>query len=376
MGERVPSRSLYKKAIKAAGVGEKDTTKRAEQKAAETGKLDPLVDPAGFGVVRLSLPRVEDKGDYHEMLVGTPVPIETRVDTTGSMGGNVDVALKVLPDAFENWARVLPGYDMQVANGIFADVRDKFVLCRPQFEMDPVKIVNQLTLMVPERGGQDFPEDPDLGIFGGAYLTRAYINRIGLKGYDFTATDAAGRGRISPDTVTRVFGEQAFEKAAENGHTVSSRGAIDLGDVWSSLLDRAHAFVLQVDHNPETTSFWTDIIGKERLVKLPDTKYLPQVQAVIIGLTEGTLVLNGVAEFLQSSNMNEREIDRVAESVANIPIGAQAQLPSFPKRPVKGDHFAGKPDVWEDKNLWPIASAEADKCEVEGEGKGDDDEWI
>jgi len=358
MGREVFTRSLYTAAKSTASVSSTHVTKRAEQKAIETGKLEPLVDPAGFGTTRLSLPRVEKKeDDTWEMLVGTPMPIETRVDTTGSMGNNVDVAMDVLPDAFESWSKVLDGYDIQVATGIFGDVKDNFVLCRPQFEMDALKIVKQLTLMVPEHGGGDNPEDPDLGIFGGAYLCRHYINRIGLKGYDFTVTDAPGRGIIDPEVVKRVFGDKAFDKASENGHQISQRGPIQLKDVWSALLDRAHAFVLLVGHSRDTKHFWSEHVGSERVISLPNTKHLPCVQAAIIGLTEGTLTLNDTVEFLQQLNMKKKDAETVSESLANIPIGAQMQLPNFSKIPKKGDVFEGKPDVWEDKYLWPVSNA-------------------
>lgn len=350
------------------------STARAEQQAKRTGKLDPLVDPAGFGVIRLSLPRVEKKKvggkEMWELLVGTPMPVETRVDTTGSMGGNVDVAVRVLPNAFESWGSVLKGYDVQVATGIFGDVGDQFVLCRPQFEMEALKIVKQLTLMVPEKDGGDTPEDPDLGIYGGAYLCRHYINRIGLKGYDFTVTDAPGRGRIDPKVVKRVFGDEAYDKVKENGHKVDHRSTIMLEDVWNDLLDRAHAFVLQVGSSREMTEFWTARVGQNRLVKLPSTEFLPQVQGAIIGLTEGTLELSSVHSYLCECNMDKDDASRVTDSLCNIPIGAQAALPNFSKIPQQGDLFEGKPDVWEDTNLWPVAAAEATDDEDDKE-----DEW-
>jgi len=380
MGKNTFSRSMYASYKAEKGIGDRAVTAKAEQQAKKIGKLEPLVDPSGFGVIRLSLPRVEKlDNDQWELSVGVPIPIETRVDTTGSMGHNVDVAMKVLPDAFECWKSVLDGYDLQVATGIFGDVSDNFPLCRPQFEMETQKIVDQLTLMVPEKDGGDTPEDPDLGIFGGAYLVRAYINRIGLKRFDFTVTDAPGRGRIAEDQLIRVFGEKVFEKVSENGHQMNVRGSLELGDVWSDLLDQAHAFVLQVPSPGSTKSFWLDIVGKDRLVVLPDTKFLPHVQGAIIGLTEGTLTLTDIADFLKEFNMNQRDIDRVCESVANIPIGAQSQLPNYEKCPVKGDRFAGKPDVWEDKNIWPVDSAEVDD-DVEDEdavaATEEEDDWL
>lgn len=371
MGRHVFTRETYSRAMAAEKVSAVHSTARAEQQAKITGKLDPLVDPAGFGVTRLSLPRVEKKTvdgkAMWELLVGTPMPIETRVDTTGSMGDNVDVAIGVLPNAFESWGNVLKGYDIQVATGIFGDVQDQFVLCRPQFEMEASKIVKQLTLMVPERRGGDTPEDPDLGIFGGAYFCRHYINRIGLKGYDFTVTDAPGRGKIDPKVVQRVFGDEAFDKVKENGHKVDHRSAIELDDVWNDLLDRAHAFVLIVEDS-YAANWWKPIVGN-RVVNLPSTKYLPQVQGAIIGLTEGTLELSNVETFLREFNMTKSDAAAVADSLCNIPIGAQTALPNFSKIPQIGDLFEGKPDVWEDTNLWPVSSG------VPATADDEEDEW-
>jgi hypothetical protein len=376
MGETVFTRSLYEAVKTSEGIGDKGVTSRAEQKAKATGKLEPLVDPSQFGVIRLSLPRVEELDDGRwKMLVGCPLPVETRVDTTGSMGGNVDVAMRVLPDAFEAMNEVNEGYDLHVATGIFGDVSDDFVLCRPQFEMHADKIVKQLTMMVPERGGGDAPEDPDAGIFGGAYLCRHFINRIGGKGYDFTVTDAPGRGKVSEDTLIRVFGDKVFEKVEENGHKYGKVGAWDLPDIWSVLLDRAHGFALMVGSGAK--SWWEEHVGKERVVVLPNTEHLPAVQATIIGLTEGTLLMDDVADFLKKFNLKGKDIKAVEESVVNIPIGAQAQLPFFDKRPVKGDVFAAKPDVWADENIWPIDGAKIEVSEGETVPSDDEkDDWL
>ena len=391
MGENRFTRDLYATArakYDIGDVGTKHTTKAAEQKARSTGKLETLVDPSSFGVVRLSLPRVEklDNGQY-ELLVGAPMPVETRVDTTGSMGGNVDVALDILPDAFESWTRVLPGYDLQIATGIFGDVSDNFPLCRPQFEMVADKIVGQLSMMVPERDGGDMPEDPDLGIFGGAYLVRAYINRIGLKRYDFTVTDAPGRGMVSGDQLKRVYGEEVFDKVVENGHRdlmplnekdghFSLLGTIELKDIWDDLLQQAHAFVLLVTDragnvSSQAAKFWEGIAGKSRVIVLPDMKLLPQVQAVIIGLTEGTLKLTKVPEFLREFNLDDDIIEKILGAVINVPHSVQSRLQQYSTLPQKGDIFEGKPDVWNDKHLHPVKKTEHEPVAVSDE----EDDW-
>ncbi|MFA6042170.1 MAG: hypothetical protein WCV85_00740 [Patescibacteria group bacterium] len=372
MGKETFSRTTYSKSYAKFASKDGPATSKAEQTAHKTGKLNPLVDPQGFGVIRRSLLRLEQlPNKLWEVTVGSPLPIETRVDTTGSMGHNVDIALRVLPNAFEQISEVTPGYDQQVATGIFGDVQDRFVLCRPQFEMVAEKIVEQLTLMVPERAGGDADEDPHYGLFGAAYLVAAYINRIGLKRYDFTASDASARDRLDESQLIRIFGPDVFAKVAENGHQMRADDLPTTADVVQDLLKRAHAFFLQVGDNSETTRFWTRIYGRERVVILPSTELMPQVQATIIGLTEGTLDLKDVPAFLKKHNVQLGDAEKIARSVANIPIGAQAALPNFSKRPKKGDLFREKTD------LWPVDPQELGKAKPHKAKPGDKKtEWL
>ena len=361
MGRGVASREAYRAATTRHVPERGPATASAEQHVRKTGKLNPLVDPSGYGVIRASRPRFEQRSDgLWEMTVGTPVPIETRIDTTGSMGNSIDTILKAMNGVYELYSDVLPGCDPQIATGIFGDVSDPFVLCRPQFEMLADRIVEQLTLMVPYRDGGDFEEDPHYGLFGAAYLTAAYLHRIGLKSYDFTVTDASARDRLDERTLKRIFGDDVFAKVAENGHRISPSELPSTKDVVQSLLMRAHAFVLQVSDDSQTTSFWTRIFGRNRVVALSKSKYVPHVQAVIMGLTEGTLDLNGVIGFLKRHNVSGADAESIVRSVSNIPISAQAALPNFGKRPKQGDLFRNKTD------LWPIPPEEVARLGLDG----------
>jgi len=376
MAKGVMSRSLFTAEVsrsraESAKRGESSATERAEKQVMKTGKLNPLVDPAGFGVIRRSLIRFDEQSDgTWKVAVGTPIPIEERLDTTGSMGHNVDIALEVLPLAFDLCASVLPGYDPQMAIGIFGDVQDHFsdgspapVICRPQFEMDAPKIVEQLQLQVPMRDGGDRAEDPQLGLFGATYLTAAYINRIGLCGYDFTASDAPARDRLDESQLIRVYGPEVFAKVVENGYRFKKNDLPSTKEMVREFLTRSHAFFLQVGEAPDTTRFWTNVFGEDRIVVLPNTKLMPQVMAAIIGLTEGSLDLQTVQEFLQKNNVSKENAKLILRSVANIPIGAQAALSNFAKKPKKGDIFANKTDVW------PIGASEDDKGHTHKPGK-------
>lgn len=353
-------------------------TRAAEQMAKVTGKLDPLVDPAGFGVIRKSLIRFEDRPDgLYLVTVGLPIPIEARLDTTGSMGDNVEHALWALPDTYLQASQMLPDCDPQIAIGVFADYLDDFVLCRPQFEMEAAKIVHQLTLMYANNNGfGNEGEDPQYGLFGAAYCTDDYASRIGLKGYDFTITDEPARD-VHAKGLVRVYGDEVFDLVAANGHEIDRRNPPNTKQIINDLLKRAHAFVLLVGNRWDAASYWPKVIDRSRIVQMPHVDLLPQVQASIIGLTEGTLSLDELPDFLmttashrydwqvdnaikrtsspeEAAKLREQtlkqptkdEVRAVVRAVANIPIGAQAALPNFGKGPKPGDVFRNKGDLW------------------------------
>lgn len=364
MGRGTVTRSAYVAASAAHAPSKGPVTNKAVEQLHETGKLDPLVDPKEFGVIRQSRPRFEQqKNGLWLMTVGTPVHIETRLDTTASMGDNVDIAFAALPNMYEFCAEFLKGCDLQIATGVFNDYTDLIVLCRPQFEMEADKIVKQLTLMTPLRGGGgNGGEDPHYGLFGATYLTSTYLNKIGLKGYDFTITDEPARYKLDNRQLRRVFGDDVFAITRENGYEINERELPSTQEVIQELLKRAHAFVLCVERGDSgTLPFWKDVMGTERVIALPNALLVPQVQAVIIGLTEGTLSMRDVETYLKSKEVNARDAAMIARSVAGIPIGAQAMLPNFKKRPKEGDLFLEK------TSLWPMTKREiADYLKTKG----------
>lgn len=371
MGDRRPTREAYvgiEKKIATEGKG--STSYAGEQRRREGLGLHPLVDPAGYGLVRKSLPRYVDLPDGRLLLAnGLPMLEETLLDTTGSMGRNVELAFRVLPTTYrlltEGTHPVLGRYDPQLISAIFGDVEDHTILHRSQAESDD-KIAEQLTFMVPERAGGDVPEDPDYGLFGAAYLTDAFINRYGLSSYHTTVTDAPGRGRIDPKNLVRVFGETVFDKVRDNGFQITEGDLPTTKEIVAELLKHAHAFVIQVGNARETARFWSDIYGVERVVVVDSTQLLPFVKAAIIGLTEGVLDLQSITAYLESVGCSKTEARDITRAVAGIPIGAQAALPNFAKIPLKGSVFAKKQD------LWPIADVDGGSdVDVPTDGEGD-----
>lgn len=322
-----------------------------EERIRRGAGLDRLVDPAGNGLIRRSMARKDQRPDgLFEMTVGTPMLVETLLDTTGSMGGNVAIALEKLPLLYallkESNQAVLGRYDLQLITAIFGDVEDTYVLNRSHAEMGD-KIAEQMTMMYPERGGAgNGKEDPEYGLFAAAYLTAAETNGYGLRTYHFTISDEPIYESFDEGTLIRVFGETVFDKVIENGHHLSRNELPDVQLVVYGLLSRAHAFFLQVGDRHDVYDQWSRLYGSDRVIKLPSVELLPQVQSAIIGLTEGVLDLQSVTSFLHTNGVSAEDAKRITRSVAAIPIGAQAALPGFSDIPMKGAVFKQKSDLW------------------------------
>lgn len=357
MGYSEFSRTSYARTREKLGLSSaRHVTKRAEQKTKETGKLIASVDPA-IDPIRRSLMRLDPDGDGHFVVtVGAPMAVETICDTTGSMGDNVDVLMKNLPDTYGLLKEVLPEFDVQLAAGIFGDVRDKFILQRPQFEMTAEKIVDYLASMAPERDGGDWPEDPHYGLFAAAYLTDAYINRIGLRRYHFCVSDAPSHDRFDISTLERVFGERVLDYVRENiqahGLTRSFTAAtiydLEIADVVADLSEKAFCFFLQVENEIATTEFWSRIYGRARVVKIPDTECLPQVQAAIVGLTEGVISIAQAKDWLIRHGINASLARNLSDQLSQIDLGAQAILRAQMPHPLPkaGDVYKTKTELW------------------------------
>lgn len=340
MGRGTFSTDSYRKARSDYGVThDVGVTRRAEQQARERGRLSEIVDPA-INPVRLSKIRLDPHQKKWIATIGCPMDIELTCDTTGSMGGEVDTAMRVLPDLYEAVSKVLPGYDPQLCLGIFGDVCDDFVMCRPQFEMEAPKIVNYLKEMAPQRDGGDSPEDPQYAMFARAYLTDAYTNKIGLKGYHFVVTDATCHQNLSRSEIRRIFGKDIFDNELKNMSSVPS-----IEQMIKDLKKKTHQFILVVgSYRDETFNFWSDLCGEKSVFLINSTSQLPTVISAIIGLTEGTIDISNIKDHLA----NTRYSSSLYNTLSNIEVCAQAKLRHMMDHPVPkaGDIFINKDDVW------------------------------
>lgn len=358
MGDDIFSKTDYDRARCDYGVSSScDVTHEAEEQARKSGCLNEIVDPA-VDPVRRSMIRLNPHRRKWIVTVGCPMDIEVSCDTTGSMGGEVDTEMEVLPDLYMAVAKVVPGYDPQFCLGIFGDVCDKFVMCRPQFEMEAPKIVKYLKEMAPQRNGGDSPEDPQYAMFARAYLTDAYTNRIGLKGYHFIVTDATCHRRIKREDISRIFGDGIFDNELKDINEVPT-----MEEMIKELKLKTHQFILLIGTEglvSESSSlylFWEELCGGNSVILINSTRQLPTVISAIIGLTEGTLDIGDLEDHL-----GEDYSTSLVRQLSKVEIGAQAKLRHQLLHPVpsKGDIFASKGDLWP---MEKVATQETDEAQ-------------
>ncbi len=361
MGRETFSVDAYRAArIQHNVTSDTDVTRRAEAEARRTGTLSYIVDPAKgpMGPVRESKIRLDPYGDKWIATVGCPIDIEVTCDTTGSMGGEVDTEMRVLPDLYAYVARMLPGYDPQLSLGIFGDCEDPFVMCRPQFEMEAGKIVEYLKEMAPQRGGHgNGGEDPQYAMLARAYLTNAYTNRIGLKGYHFVVTDEPCHFEIEDGQIIRIFGEDVLTNELREIGPVRGR----IQRMVKRLKEVTHQFVLVVKHYDwaynRAQHAWEELVGTSNVITIRSTWALPAVISAIIGLTEGTLELSNLKQHLGEHYTEELYFDLGALEAKQETLRS-AMLHPVPK---KGDIFRTKEDAW------PIQPGDPDYVEVSDE---------
>jgi hypothetical protein len=349
MGQDTLSDAAYRKVADDAQVAGSATHVGQERRKKGLG-LDPLVDPASFGVTRRSLCRFVESGDNFIMPNGVAMSIESLLDGTGSMGSdNISVALDKLKLAYDLLSkRALSRYDLQLATTMFGDTEDDRVVQRSQFEMD-VKIAQQITLfdLASFDGHGNYKENPEYAIFGATFLTDADIWRYGLGNYHCALSDESIVHYLDPGQIERIYGKEVWERVRENGHDVDRNNLPTTPEMLQILLKRTHAFFFLFKENYKgVRKSWTECYGRERVIDIPRTALFPFFEAAVMGLTEGVVDLQTMEDFLREASVSESDARVIKHAVAHIPIGEQVKLPNFTKIPLKGSVFAKKRDLW------------------------------
>lgn len=330
------------------------STFRGEQRIRQGLGLDPLVDPKTHGTRREAMDLMIADGDKFVLKDGIAMPFKRALDTTGSMGDNVDKAFHSMPRDMKYLVQgeypLLGRYHVQMATGLVqdrGDAHDGSQFGHSEYEPDN-EIENQMRLLHPVHSGGDAPEEYQFDMWYTGYRTTTSIRSRGLKGYYFIVGDEMGRDYLATPDIKRFY-------------NVDLQGDIDTVDLGRQVLADWHTFFLQVDDRPRVFDWWERVIGRERVVILPKTEVLAEVQAAIVGLTEGILDLQSLGDFLQGiGQLSQRDVGQITRAVANIPLRAQAEMPGFDKVPAKGSVFASRDDAWPINGIsaLPIAGTE------------------
>jgi len=313
-------------------------TYEAEKRSQLGLRLDPSVDPKTHGATRESVDVLIKQPDGLYLLThGIALPVKEDDDLTGSMGHNIDESFKLLPRTQKllvGPGGILSRYDVHFATGGIQDVSDRNPYMTSEFERDNL-IEGQMGKMVPERQGGDATEDYQLAIFFMGERIKSTIWRYGLKGYYFMVGDEIGRDFLDPNLVKRVFGLNVQETSTEN--------------LVKKVLEKWHVFYLQVDSIPWTTKWWGNLLGEDRVIKLPTIAMKSEVQACIIGLTEGVLELQNLDEYLiTKAKVSSQVAKTIVNTVSGIQTRAQADLPNFNQIPLAGTQVVNTEDLYPD----------------------------
>ena len=131
-----------------------------------------------------------------------------------------------------------------------------------------------------------------------------------------------------------------------------------IAEMFKALHARAHAFLLDIQHEWCTTS---DNLAKDygayydvhHRITINNAGYMPYVEAAAIGLTEGTLQPMDIEKFLRDHQVDEANIRLALPGLKAVNFRAQRMLEQKAREagiltgplPKKGDIFASKTDV-------------------------------
>lgn len=264
----------------------------------------------------------------------------TWVDHTGSMGQKIFTIYEALERqnfllCHENGPRYLGKYAAHIALALYGDVEDAndmkgdpHPISVTEYENEAQKIVAGLRLLRVDQGGGDDPEDAQLALEFCRSYTRRDSNLRGQRGYEFFVTDAPGRDIVRVSSLKRVYGVSHIQTNMKT-QTVANE-----------LKKQVFLVALLVSPNRNAITYWNSLCGAEYVVHVPNERYIPEVSAVVTGLTEGVVTHEEVAAHLvKYANLDQGSARQIQNAVAAIPFNAQNQQQSaWPdKAPVQPD---------------------------------------
>lgn len=340
-------RKVAEHTVKSVVERHEDVAQAGKDYLATNNEMHPNVNV--YGKTRISHNAMVREDDHFVLQNGIALPIMSGFDGTGSMGDNVEIAFRAIPEFDGMLGGIRGRYNTQVASAVWQDVQDQRKYGHPviqmsQFESDE-RIVEQMRFLIPSKDGGDSTEDYDLGL---AYLWLGVQTDIydfyGLKGYACIVADAVGRGSVTASKVQQYLGIEMMQ-----------RDRISTREICTELFAKWHVYFVQVGTNyrNDATDWWEEVLGPGRTVLVSDPSLLAEVQAGLIYVTENARPnLSGLSEFLHAGGQNRRispyQIDDLWKWLQDVKpcFGAQTKLENYDAIPKPGDVFAHLRDPW------------------------------
>jgi hypothetical protein len=309
-----------------------------------------------------------DKPGTFVLTNGIALPILSMFDGTGSTSHWLEDFFHACEKQYQLVDGARPRYNTQFASAVVQDVVDVYhspVVQVSQFESDE-RSAEQVRLLLPAGNGGDAAEDYDLGLTAGLFIYADLWTYYGLKGYFTLTADDIGRGKVTSDLIQEHLGQSLGQLGQ-----FQNANRVDTSEICRQLIEHWHLFLLQVPASSMlsySTSWWNEVIGSGRVIKVKNPSLLAEVRAGLVYATEATNpTKQGLIEFMQRAGTEQVTIDaRNLEEVwrtiqtAEEHFGAQAKLPGYQDIPLPGDVFNHFRHAWpighprENENVTPI----------------------
>jgi len=274
--------------------------------------VHPALDPRGVAM------RESRDSDEHP----TSVAIAVLFDVTGSMGGVPRVLQTKLPALLGLLLR--KGYvrDPQLMFGAVGDATcDRVPLQVGQFESDNRMDDDLGRIVLEGGGGGQMTESYELALYFMARHTSIdCYDKRGRRGYLFIVGDEKAYGRVKPEEVARVIGDDLRERVTLKQILAEVRTRYDVYYLLPA--GSAHA------GNDQVLGFWRDLLG-QNVIELDDLDAVCETIALTVGLGEDAIDLDeGLDDIaglgsVATSTLSKAlaRVDRGAIATSSLPQG-------------------------------------------------------
>ncbi len=334
---------------------------RTGNQTALGGNMNLAVNPMCNRLIQNPNPCIikDRSSGFWKMVNLLPMLIETRIGLSEELNVEEDQLVPLFLEFRNHCVSLVTDYELQQSFGLI-DNSSEQVCSNSNSERLTNKISKDLVCLTLGPQMTCRLDDICYGLFGSAFITNSAIGLYSLKPYDFMVTDYWARRNLDCNRIIELYGNEMYRSIKSSEQSVVEAGVIRSKNVVDRLKERSHAFLIQIGKGAFVESSWIELYGDDRVVVIDRISQLPYVQALIIGLTEGSLKLSSAADFLNHCGLGVQESIDLVKAVSGVQIKGQARLREKMTRqlPQIGDLFGSSSEIW------PIINDSVDKTEV------------